>query len=63
MANKVISATDYITISSFFHRMKIIHGNDFVNTTLRKHPEIKKALLDFEKQRIIKIEREILTQS
>lgn len=63
MANKVISSTDYIAISSFFHRMKIIHGNDFVNVTLRNHPKIKDALLNYEKERIMKIEREILTQS
>ena len=39
MAKKIITATDYIAISSFFYRMKIIHGNDFVNTTLRNHPD------------------------
>ena len=61
--NKTISATDYIVISSFFYRMKVLHGNDFVNVTLRNHPIIKNALLDFEKKRIFKIEGEIKSLS
>ena len=59
MAKKIITATDYIAISSFFYRMKIIHGNDFLNVTLRKHPLIKIALTDYERDHIMELEREI----
>lgn len=49
----------YIQIVKFLHRLKIVHGNDFLNATLRKHPKIAKALIDYEKDHIIQLEREL----
>ena len=57
--NNIITGYQYSRISHFCHHIKIVHGNDFLNTTLRKHPIIKNALLDYEKQHIIELEREI----
>lgn len=53
----------YIQIVKFLFRMKIVHGNDFLNVTLRNHPKIKNALLDYEKQHIIDLERELDSES
>lgn len=53
----------YIQIVKFLHRLKIVHGNDFLNVTLRNHPKIKEALLDYEKQHILDLEREINSES
>lgn len=52
--------SDYIRISHFFARMKFLHGNDFVNATLRRHSELKKALIEYESKHILELEREIL---
>lgn len=52
----------YIRISSFLRRMKYIHGADFVNSTLRRHYELKNALTEFEKNHILDLEREFLTK-
>lgn len=57
--NKLISGIDYSRIAHFCWKLKVIHGNDFLNTTLRKHPTIKNALLDYEKNHIMELEREI----
>lgn len=55
----LISGIDYSKIAHFCWKIKVIHGNDFLNATLRKHPIIKNALLNYEKNRIIELEREI----
>lgn len=49
----------YTKLTRFLYRLKIVHGNDFLNATLRKHHKIAKALIDYEKQHIIDIEREL----
>ena len=49
----------YIQIVKFLHRLKIVHGNDFLNVTLRNHPKIKDSLIEYEKRHIIELEREI----
>lgn len=55
----IISGVQYSQIAHFCWKLKVIHGNDFLNATLRRHPIIKNALTDYEKQRIIDLEREI----
>lgn len=53
----------YIQIVKFLHRLKIVHGNDFLNVTLRNHPKIKDSLIEYEKRHIIELEREIDSNS
>lgn len=55
----LINDFKYIQIVNFLKRLKIVHGNDFLNTTLRKHPKIYYSLLEYEKKRIIEIERDL----
>lgn len=57
--DNLISGIQYSRIAHFCWKLKIIHGNDFLNATLRKHPIIKNALLNYEKHNIIELEREI----
>ena len=56
---KLITGYQYSRIAHFCQHMKIIHGNDFLNVTLRKHPLIKIALTDYERDHIMELEREI----
>ena len=56
---KLINGYQYSRISHFCQHMKIIHGNDFLNATLRHHPMIKIALTDYEREHILDLEREI----
>lgn len=57
--NNVMPSILYSQIAHFCWKMKVIHGNDFLNVTLRNHPKIKNALTEFEKSRILELEREI----
>ena len=61
--NTPITGIDYSRIAHFCWKIKVIHGNDFLNTTLRNHPIIKNALLEYEKQHILELEREITSNS
>ena len=49
----------YLKIAIFFCNMKYLHGNDFVNSTLRRHSALAKSLIEYEKNRIIELEREL----
>lgn len=52
--------SQYVKLTHFLYRLKVVHGNDFLNGTLRKHSSLAKALLEYEKKHIIELEREIL---
>ena len=52
----------YLAVSKFFQAMKCIHGGGFVDATLRRHSDLKKVLLDFESEYIIKLETELLNE-
>ena len=54
-----MSDEQFKRIAEFFCNLKFLHGNDFVNSTLRRHSALNKKLLEYEKQRIIDIEREL----
>lgn len=49
----------YLQLALLFCNMKFIHGNDFVNSTLRRHSALNKMLIEYEKNRIIELEREL----
>lgn len=55
----MIDDLTYSKIVRFLHRLKIVHGNDFLNVSLRKHPKLYNCLLNYEKEHIIDLEREI----
>lgn len=57
----VISRTQYFEIARTLQMMKYIHGVDFVNGTLVRHPDIRNALLDYEKRYIIDLENDLIT--
>lgn len=50
----------YFKASRFCRSMKYIHGADFVNSSLARHNDLKKALTKFEKEHMLELEREIL---
>lgn len=51
--------TEYVKIIRFLECFKIHNGNIALNRTLVNHPKIHKALLNYEKVRIMEIERVI----
>lgn len=54
----IITGYQYSRCCHFLWKLKVVHGNDFLNVTLRNHPIIKNALLAYEKEHIIELERE-----
>lgn len=55
--------SQFIRLAHFYYRVKVLHGNDAVNASLIKHPALRKCLLDYERKRILELEREILNSS
>ena len=58
----MLSDTEYVKIIRFLECIKIHNGAICLNKTLHNHPKINQALLDYERERITEIEREILTE-
>lgn len=58
-SNSFVEQQRYFEIGLFVQQMKYIHGNDFVNSTLRRHSKILNFLTDYEKKHILDLEREI----
>lgn len=52
----MLSDNEFLQLAHFFQNMKYIHGAEFVNATLRRHSEIRRALIDYENQFIIRVE-------
>lgn len=55
----IMTQTQYIKVIRFLECLKIHNGNIFLNKTLRNHSQLNQALLDYEKEHIIELEREI----
>ena len=50
----------YTKIIRFLECLKIHNGAIFLNKTLHNHSQLNQALLEYEKERLSEIEREIL---
>lgn len=55
-----LSAVEYRIISKNIESMKIIHGPEWVNATLRRHKDILLALQDYEKCYIVDLESKLI---
>lgn len=55
----VLSHLEYVSVIRFLECLKIHNGNIFLNKTLRNHPQLNQALLEYEKHHILELEREI----
>ena len=51
---------EYKKIIRFLECLKIHNGNIFLNKTLKNHSQLNQALIEYEKERLSEIEREIL---
>lgn len=49
----------FIKIALFFCNLKYLHGNDYVNSTLRRHSALNSKLKEYEKSYILELEREL----
>lgn len=58
----MLSENEYLKLAIFFTNMKYIHGNDFVNSTLKRHPEIRNALIEYEKEFILRVESNLKSE-
>lgn len=58
----MISKTDYFHLANFFFQVKCIHGPEFVNATLKRHKEIAKALTEYEKEYIKRVESNLISE-
>lgn len=55
----IMNSTQYVKVIRFLECLKIHNGNIFLNKTLRNHSRLNQALLDYEKEHILELEREI----
>lgn len=54
-----MSDTQFMKIALFFCNLKYLHGNDYVNSTLRRHSALNNKLKEYEKSYILELEREL----
>lgn len=59
----VISDLEFTRISRFFEKLKVLHGPEYVNATLKRHKDIYLALQDYEKRYIIDLESNLIARS
>ena len=57
-----MTSGQYFRAARFCRSMKYIHGADFVNASLNRHSDLKKALTKYEREHILELEREVLTE-
>lgn len=50
----------YMRLIEILSAVKLVGGNVFLNKTIHNHPKIKKFMLDYLKDDILELEREIL---
>lgn len=54
-----MTSTQYVKVIRFLECFKIHNGNISLNKTLHNHSELHQALLEYEKNHILELEREI----
>lgn len=52
----MLTDLQYVKIVRFLECVKIVHGNEFLISTLRRHKRLYYALQDYEKTHIIDLE-------
>lgn len=57
-----MTSSEYRKCINFLYKFKLHNGNLALNKTLHNHAKLNQALLDYEKNYIIELEREILTE-
>lgn len=58
----MISAKDYATVTNFLRRYKIVHGARDLNIFLLSHYKLAQELQKYEKENILRLERELLME-
>lgn len=59
----MLSDLEFSRISRFFEKLKILHGPEYVNATLKRHKDIFIALQDYEKRYIVDLESNLISRS
>lgn len=62
-SNFICEKSIYLRTIEVLYGIKIVGGNMFLNSTLRNHPKVKEFMLDYLKNDIIDLEREIIKLS
>lgn len=57
-----MTSSQYRKCINFLYKFKLHNGNLALNKTLHNHSKLNQALLDYEREYIIELEREILTE-
>lgn len=55
----IISDSDFRQVYSFFAKLKVLYGPEFVNSTLIRHKKLNLALQDYAKTYIIDLESKL----
>lgn len=59
----MLTNLEFCRIAKYLGYMKIIHGPEWLNATLKRHKDIYLALQDFEKRYIIDLESNLIARS
>lgn len=59
----LLSDLEFSRISRFFEKLKVLHGPEYVNATLKRHKDIFIALQDYEKRYIVDLESNLISRS